>query len=1096
MLLLLLSLSLGASRVCTMPAFQNPADQQKSLTIGPSGSCEWRADGSMKNAVLDCPGIDPTGATYSDAGINACILASAPSGDASGTGLYFPKGHYKLANPINLTHRMLITGDGMMNTQFYPDPSVTGFIVHYPCEDGHSPACDLPRSDLTVLRDIGIEYAVNASPWQPSQAVGLGYVAYGSTGPSNLNLTQVFQVTTAGTTSSTEPTWGSASEGDFITDGTVTWHAIVVAGVRFNARAALQNVFIDRCTGNGLMIEASTPYKNANSWNFDHVYVQQSILNGMYVQGADSNAGTAYATHSGSNRLWGIYDNSFLGNTYTACSTEANGLGAYAMVGVAATNILNGCYSEGGQPASRLEGFSMSFGGLHGAGFSDTSGGMRAMPGNRFETSHAGITFRDQTAPSGAQIQMPYASDYLMNLTNTVEGDVGFTIQAGNTPTNQGWWNWRHANLDGRSFMRWGGSGADDPYNIWFPAGLYIANRSFLTSSGSAPSWSANPKTAGSLSINQSLFPQSGFNAGIFGWQQQGNNTDTPFITTLRWSSHGNANEKDLTTAPSGSAYAFNWTTDSGVLFTNLGATAKQYIALPAQAFNPDLSYTELYLFVDDADGLRVTANGNYITYGSQVTALSGYLESTTVGSWLKLKASRKTGSWWSWNVAELSGTWTDGTQTFSTGGAAPTGFVHLTGDTMTGPLIAASGITVATGPLSVLTSETIAGTLGVTGAVTMASTLNVTGVLTAATGVKIGGALAVTGNATIKGGLSVDSGAVNLSASGGSAVLVADSSNIAWTVVDTGSHQLETFDTNANTILFDWANVSTNTGWDLACGGNFSVTGDATFNGNVTIQDHGQVFFNNSTNGENIITLPTGQTQGLVINDKSGQWYGHFDTQNQTFNFDVVSGYNGDVYFNTGAVHWNGSHLANILVVPNSDTDALDVKDTGGTYLSVYNTVTKGIAMHATTTNDSAAAGYVGEHLQDFVYAVSGPTGTANGSATTKTVFSRSVGAGDWMVRATLCVHDSTGSTSAMHIQGAISETTNSLGSSVRGLSQSAISGERSSSADDFDPCVTVGPTRVSLSGTTTEYAVIKWVQDNADVAQLYGGWEWWRVR
>lgn len=894
MLFVLLSLVLGDTRVGNLPPYQWPGDKGKSAQIGPSGTIAWRDDGSAKNAVLDCPGVDPTGMTYSDVGINACIAAAGPSGDPNGGALYFPRGVYKLQNPIDLVKRMVIYGDGMTNTWFYMDPGTTGVIVRYACEGG---PCTSNRGDLSVIHDVGFEYALNASPWVANQAVGLGYVAYGSTGPSNLSLTQVFRVTTAGTTASTEPTWGSANEGDFVTDGTVTWQAIAVACIRLNSRATIRNVMCDRSSGNGILIEASTPFKNANSWFLDNVYLQQARLNGMYVQGADTNAGLALATHSGSNRLWGIYDNSFLGNTYEGCSTEANGLGAYAMVGAAATNILNGCYSEGGQPPTQLKGFSMAVGGLHGAGWSDDSGAFRMSPGNNFETSSGGIHFRDLSAPSGAHIDMPYAGDYLMNLTNTVEGVVGFTIQAGNTPTNAGWWNWRHANLDARSFMRWGGSAADVPYGIWFPGGVYLSNRSFLESGGSAPSWPASPNTSGSLRINTSLFPQSGFNAGIFGWEQAGNNSSDARIYTLRWPHFGNANEKVLTANGVGSPYAFNYLTDSGLQFTNSGATAKQYITLTTQAFNPDLRYTELYIHCDDADGIRVTAGSNTISYGSQITSSGGYLESTTPGSWLKLKASSHVGTWWSWNVTEISGTWTDGTQTFSPGASAPSGtYVLKAGDTMTGPLVAASGITVATGHL----------TLGATSA------------------------------------LNVNSGLLNFSDAVLGSILIDNNSGYGLVVVDDLGNEFIKVDTATDLITLDEGDIvlgSSGSGKTLTC------YGDTTFNGSVTIRDHGELRFRNTINGENILSLPTGQTEGLVINDTSGQWYGHFDTLNKTFNFDVVSGYNGAVYMNQGTLNFNASSGSNIIAMNTGLAEGLDIKDTGGNYYVVFNTSTQSIA-------------------------------------------------------------------------------------------------------------------------------------------------------
>lgn len=953
MLLIVLSMLLGDTRIGNLPPYQWPGDRGKSAQVGPSGTVAWRNGGSDANA-LDCPGVDNTGATYTDVAINACIAALAPSGDPTGKSIYFPRGTYKLANPIDLNHRIIMHGDGQYSTVFTPDKAVTGIIVHYACETG---PCTGDRADTSVIENLGVYHPTKSLAWQPSHAYSLGDLAYGSTGPSNINYEDVFQVTTAGTSSSTEPTWGSYVEGDFITDGGVTWHAIVVAGIRLNTRATLRNVSVRNSSGNGIHIQASVPTKNANGWNIDFASIDTCNLNGLYAQGSDANAGHAYMLGSSQNRLWGVYDISFLGNTYTAASVADNGAGAYAMLGINATNQLIGCYSEGGEPPSILTGPSISIGGQHGAGFTTTSGSWRLSGGNRFETSGGEIQFKDTTAPSGAHASMPWNSNFVVNYTDDIESSSsGFTLQSGTGVGNAGWWRWRHQNLDGRNFMSWAGNAADTgPGNIWFPQGLYLGDRVFFDARSAKPTWSYAPQTAGSLRLNVSHFTQAGFNTGILGWQQWGNNSSTSQIVTLRWPHMGLANEYDLSGNTSGSPHVIDWKDEAGMLYTNVYQAAKQYVTLPASAFNPDLRFIEFSFYDANANGIRVTSTTHKFRFGSQVSAGGAYLESTTAGSWIKVKLTFDDPSGYVWVVTELTGTWTDGTNTYSSGG----NFVAKTGDTMSGTL---------------------------------------------------------TMNADIQ---------------------------------------------ENNSIFMN--------------GGSINWRGATT---------------------QNVMSLPTGETNAFAIKDVGGQSYVSYNTTAKSQNYDVVTGYSDDVYLNKGTLIFNGSHLNNVITVPSGDTDALDMIDSGGTYMMVANTTTKGFNLHGSNTNDGAGAGYIGEHLQDFVYAVSGPTGTANGSATTKTVFSHSVTAGDWMVRATLCVHDSTGSTSALHIQGAISDTTNSLGSSVRGLTQAAVSGGRSNSGDDFDPCVTIGPTRVSLASTTTEYAVIKWVQDNADVGQLYGGWEWWRVR
>lgn len=690
MLLLLLSLSLGASRLCSLPSYQFPGDEGKAAIIGPSGSCAWeKFSAGDLNAVTDC-GADNTGATYTDAAINACILALGPTGDPSGVSIYFPRGSYKLANTLNLTHRVIIHGDGSNSSFFYPDKSVTGITVQYPCENGHSPACDLPRSDGSVIENVGVFYNTQSSAWLPTNAYSLGDLAYGSTGPSNINYQVVFQVTTAGTSASTEPTWGGAAEGDFITDGGVTWNAIVVAGIRLNAHATIRNSYIGNSSGNGIHIQASTPAKNANSWYVDYVRTETSKLNGLFVQGADANAGQANMLNTGSNRLWGAYDISFLGNTYTACQADDNQAGAYAMLGAGAANVLTGCYSESGQPPSQLLGNSVSIGGLHGAGFTADSGAYRMSAGNYFETSGGGINFRDANAPSGAHTSMPWSSDYVINFTDNNEGSAGFTLQGETGAGNAGWWRWRHNNLDNRNFMSWAGVNSDaGPGNIWMPQGLYIGDRAYLDMRSGKPSWSGKPQSGGSFRFNTSQYTQSGFANGVFGWQQQGDNNTISQIVTIRWPHMGLSNEFDLTTAPSGTPHVVDWTDEAGVVYTDVGSSAKQYVTLPQSGFNPDLRTFEFSAVCQTSHGIRVTSTVHPFSFGSKVSAGGAYLESTTPGSWLKVK-NTLANSGYVWNVVELTGTWTDGTNTYSnetqhllvsvTAASGPTGSPATTG--------------------------------------------------------------------------------------------------------------------------------------------------------------------------------------------------------------------------------------------------------------------------------------------------------------------------------------------------------------------------------------------------------------------------------
>lgn len=100
-------------------------------------------------------------------------------------------------------------------------------------------------------------------------------------------------------------------------------------------------------------------------------------------------------------------------------------------------------------------------------------------------------------------------------------------------------------------------------------------------------------------------------------------------------------------------------------VFTNEGAVGRVDIALPAAAAGIQYTYV-----VQDADGFRITAStSNTIRMSSGVTASAGYIQSTTVGSYVVLVSINAT----EWMAVSWGGTWSlDGTATMfkQTGGA------------------------------------------------------------------------------------------------------------------------------------------------------------------------------------------------------------------------------------------------------------------------------------------------------------------------------------------------------------------------------------------------------------------------------------------
>lgn len=154
-------------------------------------------------------------------------------------------------------------------------------------------------------------------------------------------------------------------------------------GLEIQWRGYVENVTVAGFSGDGCNIVATGPSRNANLWRVSNSKFNDNGGNGFYVQGGDSNAGIGSGISCERNNGWGIWDSSFLGNTYIGCHVAGNLGGAYKSDGASAANIFLGCYSEGdGTPKSFIAAPALVIGGLHGAGFTTTSTG--AITGTRY----------------------------------------------------------------------------------------------------------------------------------------------------------------------------------------------------------------------------------------------------------------------------------------------------------------------------------------------------------------------------------------------------------------------------------------------------------------------------------------------------------------------------------------------------------------------------------------------------------------------------------------------------------------------------------------------------------------------------------------
>ncbi len=142
-------------------------------------------------------------------------------------------------------------------------------------------------------------------------------------------------------------------------------------GIQVSAgRLFLDDVMVEKFPGNGVELNKS------NLWNLDRAALRYNGGHGFHLYGSDVNAGLARNLDIVGNKGWGILEEGVsLGSTYIGCHAAANILGAYSIGGNDSSSVLVGCYSESGQPKTKLGQRVICIGGAQGAGFDPTNVG-------------------------------------------------------------------------------------------------------------------------------------------------------------------------------------------------------------------------------------------------------------------------------------------------------------------------------------------------------------------------------------------------------------------------------------------------------------------------------------------------------------------------------------------------------------------------------------------------------------------------------------------------------------------------------------------------------------------------------------------------
>ncbi len=615
-----------------------------------------------------------------DYAIIQAALDSGPvaAGDPSGFRVFLPRGSYRISQSLKVRRCIVFEGEGSgsfngYGTKLVPDKGIEGITI---CGVFDSGVADM-RSDLCIVRNMGIFFGNSQQPaaWQTAHGYVVGDLVVPRTSAPAHHF--VFQCTTAGTSAGSDPVFtGPGYDGDTVTDGGVVWTARDINGINMRCKSTVENIAVSRAPGNGLRIWGNTgasPSTNINQFVVRRLSVLGAGLNGMFIVGPDANAGYLEKCFTSTARFWGVYDSSFLGNTHVAHDTDSNGLGAYKMDSPDANGLLLGCYSESGQPPSSILAPSCVIGGTHGAGFVAGFTGLR----NIGAAVSGDTPFTVSGGPSGivVNISSDTTDQYALRFHHTSEtGD----IRLAHSPSGPyaGWWSYNYAGLDGATFLGMSSENAAEGYgHLWLApsdnTGWYFLGfpKQRIGTSHDSPGISSGFKRGDWFHNRNVDFQDTVSNDGVAGWHYD---TDSTTVAqepwTARWSHWGHGNQLVIT-GTVGSPYAINLRSQSGMVFSNEGASAKVAANLPliTSGVFYEHQFAEFSFIVVDADGLRVKSRDAVIRCGAQVTASAGYLESTTIGSTLTVKCY-SSGLWY---VTKITGTWTDGTSAFPTSAAS-----------------------------------------------------------------------------------------------------------------------------------------------------------------------------------------------------------------------------------------------------------------------------------------------------------------------------------------------------------------------------------------------------------------------------------------
>ncbi len=304
-------------------------------------------------------------------------------------------------------------------------------------------------------------------------------------------------------------------------------------GITMNTTAVIENCYINNFGGDGVHIVGdlnANPQTSASSFQLTKLTIEGNGGHGLYVSGGDASAGLALNVFVVANGGWGIWDDSFLGNTYVGCYAEVNTLGPFRTTKTTACNTFVGCMTEvaHGSPPCNLVAPTYVFGGDYAS--PDPVAGAPAFAlvptdGSGVQVPQAIIHTAGYTSPSKVttvQTGLPTITTLLGSDVNGILSAFGFDSSA-ETPGNAwrltynfngtGWWGLNQGNA--ASLCPIGISGtqaAEGPGQLRLTNGFYLGwgGTQRKVTNGSSPPVAG---TAGDIVYNINPTP-----GGSIGW--------------------------------------------------------------------------------------------------------------------------------------------------------------------------------------------------------------------------------------------------------------------------------------------------------------------------------------------------------------------------------------------------------------------------------------------------------------------------------------------------------------------------------------------------------------------------------------------------